>query len=67
MASDQLTRWDVGKMGLAIHDCTNCGNIFLANDHLPKHMETLHVVFVLPVSCVATPRGADITDKNCTS
>jgi hypothetical protein len=28
-----------------LHDSTNRGNIFLAKDHFPKHMETLHVVF----------------------
>ena len=42
-----------------LHNCTNCGNIFRAKDHFPKHVESLHcVALVLPVSCVATPRGA---------
>ena len=40
-----------------LHD-TNCGNIFLARDNFPKHMESLHVVLVLPVSFVVTPRRA---------
>ena len=41
------------------HNCTNCGNIFRAKDHFPKHVESLHcVALVLPVSCVATSRGA---------
>ena len=42
-----------------LHNCTNCGNIFRAKDHFPKHVENLHCVdLVLPVSYVASPRGA---------
>ena len=33
---------------------------FLAKDHFRKHIESLHVVLVLPVSCEATPHEAAV-------